>query len=81
MKNATIRWFDSMTGEGFVRLDDGSCVFVHFTAIDSINKNNYHYPAECDKIKLTEMMRNGRACLVDVFEDFNYRQVSRLVLL
>jgi len=49
-KNGTIRWFDSMSGEGMVRdAETGKCYFIHFSGINGIDKNNYQWPKDSDK--------------------------------
>jgi CspA family cold shock protein len=33
--NGTVKWFNASKGFGFIELQDGSDVFVHYTAIQS----------------------------------------------
>ena len=71
---AEIRWFDAMSGEGMVRLTDGRLVFVHFTAIQGIDKNNQQWPTSEDQMRLKDI--GGKRCLVDIHEDYNWSQVE-----
>lgn len=66
MKNkllGTVRWFDSLSGEGMVRTTQGNH-FMHFTAIKGINKNNHQWPLDSDRSKLEKL--SGQSCVVTV---------------
>lgn len=73
--NAIIRWFDALSGEGMVRLNNGRSVYIHFTAIESINKHNHQWPTDADKTRLSKIQ--GQQCLVELIEDTTFVQVSK----
>ena len=62
---ATVRWFDALSGEGMVQLEDGSSWHLHFSAIQGIDKNNYHWPAEKDLPQLKSI--GGLSCIVRLY--------------
>lgn len=75
----TIRWFDSKSGEGFVRRDsDQKSFFVHFTSIAGMDKNNHHWPTEHDQVKFSCI--DGLPCEFEMIEDTHFVQVKSLVL-
>lgn len=44
-----VRWFDGASGKGAVRLDDGTDLYCHYSAIVGIDKNNYTWPIDEDQ--------------------------------
>jgi CspA family cold shock protein len=47
--NGTVKWFNSRKGYGFISSEDGSDVFVHFSAITG-TENEYKSLRENDKV-------------------------------
>jgi cold shock CspA family protein len=64
---AKVRWFDNLSGEGFIRMPDGQSVFCHKSAFGSIYGKE-HVALEDDDV-----------VYVTVYEDFNYMQISTLI--
>lgn len=77
---AKIRWFDGMSGEGMVRVEGiDKSIYLHFTAIEGINKNNHQWPTEEDQIKLGTKL-NGKSCLVELVDDTTFVGISKCIL-
>jgi hypothetical protein len=57
-----MHWFDATSGEGMVKLDDGTALYCHFTSVAGIDKNGYHYPTAEDVLRLRGIGR--KACKV-----------------
>jgi cold shock CspA family protein len=53
-----LRWFDAISGEGMVVLDDGQSLYCHFTAIYGVDKNDYQWPTESDRVALNKLAYN-----------------------
>ena len=66
---ALVRWFDNLSGEGMVRLEDGSCVYVHYSAFEGSH----------GKVWIT-LPGNGNniPCEVEVLDDVTFKQVARI---
>jgi len=69
---AQISWFDASSGEGMVRVaatdfSPEMNLYLHFSAIEGISKNNYAWPAEADLPKLRELEAGGVPCLVSIY--------------
>ena len=43
MMNGTVKWFNAEKGFGFIRAENGTDVFVHFSEIECWLLN-FHYP-------------------------------------
>lgn len=70
-----IRWFDSLSGEGYVRCNTTQkSYYLHFTAIEGVSKNNHHWPADVDKERLSNIQD------VDCEFELSETQISKLVL-
>jgi hypothetical protein len=74
-----IRWFDGMTGEGMVRLDDGTNLYLHFSAIYGIDKNNYQWPKVSEQAFLDKLA--GQPVMVQPYVTSGYVGCMRVVLM
>ncbi len=68
MANGTVKWFNDSKGFGFIELEDGKDVFVHFSAITE-NSGGFKSLAE------------GQAVSLDVVEGPKGLQASNVVAL
>lgn len=57
-----IRWIDAMYGEGIARID-GYSFRLHFSTIESVDKNGYTWPTESDRARLDTLGYNVPAKL------------------
>lgn len=55
-----LRWFDAASGEGMAKVA-GHFVYVHFSAIEGIDKNGYQWPTDADRVKLSALGYNTPA--------------------
>lgn len=78
MINAIVCWFDATSGEGMVITESGEHLYINFTAIEGINKNNWHYPTLEDQSKLKGL--EGRTCVVDVYRNLYSAMIEKAVL-
>ena len=62
MVNGTVKWFNSKKGFGFINSDEGTDVFVHFSAIKA-EGNKYKSLNEGDKVafEVTEGQKGPQA--------------------
>lgn len=75
----TVRWFDGMSGEGMVRLDNGQSLYCHFTAIDGIDKHNYQWPTDTDQERLEDIA--GKRVTVTPYITPGYVGCEKVVLI
>ena len=75
-KLAKLRWFDSLRGEGVVRLNEtGESIYLHFTAIRGISKHNHQWPNDSDQILLSNL-KTGDECKVFINENLYSKQIE-----
>jgi 'Cold-shock' DNA-binding domain len=71
-ENAKVRWFDNLSGEGFVRVGNES-IYIHYSAID---KNCKSKPF--DKNFYWRILFSNQQCKVKVIRDSHFTQISHL---
>ena len=75
MQQAKLVWFDATSGEGEVELDDGEALYLHFTCIGGVSKNNWQWPTEADQRRMAQL-ESGTPCQVTVYENLYSRRVE-----
>ncbi len=70
MVNGTVKWFNSRKGYGFITTDEEQDVFVHYTAINVEDNNEFKTLYENDKVEfeVTEGQKGPQASDVKVIE-------------
>jgi CspA family cold shock protein len=70
MVNGTVKWFNSRKGYGFITTDEEQDVFVHYTAINVEDNNEFKTLYENDKVEfeVTEGNKGPQASNVKVTE-------------
>jgi CspA family cold shock protein len=56
MQQGTVKWFSAEKGYGFIKLDHGSDVFVHYSGIEG---NGYRTLQQGDRVEL-ELVQGPR---------------------
>jgi CspA family cold shock protein len=69
MEKGTVVWFDTGKGFGFVRGEDGTDVFVHYSAIESQNKRKNLQPDQRVEFERKDGPKGPFASLVRVVTD------------
>jgi hypothetical protein len=67
-----------MTGEGMVSVN-GHSIYMHFTAIEGISKNNYQWPKDSEQSFLASI--NNRDCLVSIYSNAYTSMIEKCVLI
>lgn len=66
--DAKVRWFDALSGEGMVTLSDGRNFYIHYTAIEGMDKNGCAFPAEKDMEFLKTI--EGKTCRAKIYVSY-----------
>jgi len=74
---AKVRWFDTLRGEGLVRLPDGESVFIERSAILP-DTNKYQFSDENEAF-LDKHVYQGQEVMVQVIEDSHFTQVCNYI--
>jgi cold shock CspA family protein len=81
-QTAKVRWYDNLSGEGFVRLENGESVFFHFSSlVDQLTPKElpegrlHAFPSDYERGFTLE---GGTPVMVEVYRDTHWKQVSKL---
>lgn len=72
-----IHWFDDLSGDGMVHLEDGSSVYMHWSAIENGDMSK----RSCNgRIKEWKSVKAGYIGDVEMVTDTTFRQVSKFTV-
>jgi hypothetical protein len=81
-QTAKIRWYDKLSGEGMVRLENGESVFFHFSSlVDQLNPRKlpahrcHAFPSDYD---WSFSLENDMTVQVQVYRDEQFKQVNKM---
>jgi cold shock CspA family protein len=69
-----IRWFDSLRGEGLVRMENGESIFIERSAI-LVGDDKYEYSEKNEAI-LDKHVYQGQEVYVRVLQDSHFTAIS-----
>lgn len=65
METGKVKWFSESKGYGFIAMDDGKDIFVHYSAIEGSGRRNL-YEGQAVQFEITQGPKGPQAANVHV---------------
>ena len=77
MNKGTVKWFNNQKGYGFITMEDGTDIFVHYSGIVSEEKFKSIAEGQTVEFEIVDVERGKQAVNVTVIENVETKQEEK----
>ena len=79
MNKGTVKWFNNSRGDGFITMEDGTEIFVHWTGIVSDKKFKFIAEGQTVEFEITDGEKGKQAVNVTVIDNTSKEDFEKIV--
>lgn len=79
MNKGTVKWFNNSRGYGFITMEDGTEIFVHWTGIVSDKKFKFIAEGQTVEFEITDGEKGKQAVNVTVIDNTSKEDFEKIV--